>query len=119
MDYRKITTDRQFKDATGYDKYSFEILLEDYKSTYQEVYNRTYENYLSENLVEPARFQTLGDALFFILFQLKNDLIYGSLGLVFGISGASAHKNFEYFLKLLYQTLEKKSNAQAVFRGRL
>ena len=42
---------------------------------------------------------------------MKNDLVFGSLGAVFGMSGASASNNFKQFTKLLEATLEKKSNA--------
>jgi hypothetical protein len=42
---------------------------------------------------------------------MKNDLVFGSLGAVFGMSGASASIDFKQFTKLLEATLEKKSNA--------
>lgn len=112
MNYRTITTDRQFKDATGYDRVSFEKLLSDYETSYLSLHHQSYETYLSENVVEEAKLPTLGDALFFVLFQLKNDLIYGTLGLVFGLSVAGAHQNFKQFSELLAYTLEKKSDAQ-------
>jgi len=47
--------------------------------------------------------------LFFVLFQMKNDLVFGSLGAVFGMSPASALNNFKSFSILLEQTLEKKT----------
>ena len=60
---------------------------------------------------EPPKLPTLGDGLFFVLFQIKNDLIWGSLGFVFGMAGSSARDNFDFFSDLLELTLEKKSNA--------
>ena len=62
--------------------------------------------------MEPPKLTTLGEALFFVLFKLKNDMIWGSFGLVFGMSEATAHTNFKFFLELLEDTLIKKSNVQ-------
>lgn len=112
MNYRRITSKRQFKDATGYSREEFDQLLLDYKKTYYEEKEQTYEQYILENVMETPRLQTLGDSLFFILFQMKNDLIWGSLGCVFGMAGSTAHDNFAYFSKLLERTLEKKSPSE-------
>lgn len=113
MDYRTITTDRQFRDATGYDRSAFKTLLADFNSTYFELNGRTYEDYLERSVQEEAKLKTLGDALFFVLFQMKNDLIFGSLGVVFNMSPTTASNNFNHFSKLLAQTLEKKSHASS------
>jgi hypothetical protein len=110
MNYRTITNDRQFKDTTSYSKVNFLQLLEDYESTYLGIYNQSYEDYIKENVTEEPKLKTLGDALFFVLFQMKNDLIFGSLGAVFGMCPASASNNFKSFSKLLEQTLEKKKS---------
>lgn len=112
MDYRSITTDRQFKDTTSYSRADFKKLLDDYKATYESLHGQSYENYILENVTEEPKLKTLEDALFFVLFQMKNDLIFGSLGFVFGMSRASAYNNFKRFSELLEQTLEKKSTAQ-------
>lgn len=111
MDYRKITSKRQFKDATSYDKEGFLKLLADFERTYFDKYGQSYEEYIEESVVETPKLKTLGDVLFFVLFKLKNDMIWGSFGLIFGMSEAAAHKNFHFFLKLVEDTLEKKSDA--------
>lgn len=108
MDYRNITSKRQFKDATGYGKSDFLSLLKDYEATYLEKYGQMYEVYIEENVTEPPRLKSLGDALFFVLFQLKNGLIWGTLGVVFGMASSTAHDNFDKFSKLLEETLSKK-----------
>lgn len=113
MDYRTISTDRQFRDATGYDRSAFEALLVDFNSTYFELNGCTYEDYLEQSVQQEAKLKTLGDALFFVLFQMKNDLIFGSLGVVFNMSHSSAFNNFKHFSELLAQTLEKKSHASS------
>ena len=112
MDYRAITNDRQFKDTTSYSRANFLELLKDYESTYLEIHSQSYEDYIVENVTEEPKLKTLGDALFFVLFQMKNDLVFGSLGAVFGMCAASALNNFKSFSKLLEETLEKKSNAE-------
>jgi len=113
LDYRTIRTERQFKDSTGYDKKTFELLLSDFKSMYKKENGLSYETYLAENVTEEVRLKTLGDILFFVLFQLKNDLIWGSLGVIFSMSESTAHRYFERYSKLLEQTLEKKDDAEA------
>lgn len=112
MDYRKITSKRQFKDATGYSREEFEELLSDYEIIYFEQKGQTYEKYIEENVMELPRLSTLGDCLFFTMFQLKNDMIWGSLGCVFGMAGSTAHDNFAYFSKILELTLAKKKYFQ-------
>ena len=114
MDYTKIKSERQFRDATGYSKENFQKLLLAYEDTYFKYVGQTYEEYVEENVTEPPKLSTLGEGLFFVLFQLKNDLIFGSLGLVFDMSVSSAHVNFKCFLNLLEQTLEKKSHSEAL-----
>lgn len=108
MNYRTITSKRQFRDATGYSREEFFLLLSDYEKTYTEEKSQTYEEYIEENLMNPPRLSTLGDCLFFTLFQLKNDMIWGSLGCAFGMAGSSAHDNFVQFSQLLELTLAKK-----------
>jgi hypothetical protein len=113
LDYRRITTERQFKDSTGYNKEAFESLLLNFEKEYQQKNGISYEVYLEENVVEEVKLKTLGDVLFFVLFQLKNGLIWGSLGVVFNMSASTAYRNLEEYSKLLAQTLEKKDDAKA------
>ena len=111
--YTQIPTERQFKAATGKNKSEFESLREDFENFYFEEYGLTYEEYIEERVCETPKLQNLGEALFFVLFQLKNGLTWDSLSVVFGMSAATALTNFNVFLALLEQTLEKKSDAKA------
>lgn len=111
MNYRRIRSERQFKDSTGHSKSNFLILLKDYEATYLSENGQSYEKYIEENVTEEPKIKKLGDALFFVLFQLKNDLIFGSLGVIFEMSEATAHENFKKFSILLELTLKKKGNA--------
>lgn len=112
MNYLEINSERQFKDATGFKKSDFNSLLSDFENTFLEEYGQTYQEYLEENVMQPPKLQTLGECLFFILFQNKNGLIWGSLGLVFGMAGSTAHDKYKIFSDLLELTLEKKSDAK-------
>ena len=112
MKYTEINTERQFKSTTGYSKVNFKKLLSDFEATFFDEYGQTYEEYIEENVTETPKFKTLGECLFLVLFQMKNDLVWDSLGFVFGMSSSTAQTYFYNFSDLLELTLEKKSLAQ-------
>ena len=112
INHKQIPNERQLKAASGKSKSEFESLKIDFENFYFEEYGQTYEEYIDKNVQETPKLKSLEDALFFVLFQLKNGLTWDSLGVVFGMSGPTAYTNFNTFLKLLEHTLEKKSNAQ-------
>lgn len=105
-----ITSDRQFKSTTGFDKAAFKALLEDFAEAYKEEKGKSYEDYILENLTveETPKLKTLEDVLFFVLYQKKNDLIWDCFGFTFKMSGARAHELFNRYHLLLEYTLEKK-----------
>jgi hypothetical protein len=109
MTYQGIRTDRQFKSATGYSKADFEKLYADFEKTFQEEYGQPYKEHILENVTEPPKLETLEACLFFTLFQLKNGMIWDSLGFVFDMSGTSAHDNFRKYAAMLERTLTKKT----------
>lgn len=112
MNYLEITSERQFKDATGFSREDFDSLLSDMVQTYYEQNGQTYQEYLEESVENLPKLRTLGDGLFFVLFYKKNGLIWGCQGLVFGMSSASAHQRYQFFSGLLELTLEKKSSCR-------
>ncbi|MEM9919101.1 MAG: hypothetical protein AAF990_13450 [Bacteroidota bacterium] len=109
MDYTQIKSTRQFKATTGYSKPEFEELYKYFSKNYKEEFGQSYKEYIEENVTEPPKFDSLDKCLYFILFQLKNDMTFDSLGAVFGMDGSTAHNNFKRFLPMLEQTLRKKS----------
>ena len=115
LNYEQIPTERQLKAAIGKGKTEFELLRTDFENFYFEEYDQTYEKYIEENVYETPKLKNLGDALFFVLFQLKNGLTWDSLGVVFEMSASAALKNFKTFSELLEHTLEKKSIAEKGF----
>lgn len=108
MTYQGITTERQFKSATGYSKGNFKVLLTDFEENFLEEYGQTYEENVLDNVTVPPKLQTLEACLFFTLFQMKSDMLWDSLGFVFGMSGTSAHDNFKKYSAMLSRTLAKK-----------
>jgi len=112
MNYQKISTERQFKSTTGHSKSEFKQLCKDYKLAYVEKRGQSYEEYLEEYVPERPDIFSLNDWLFFVLFQLKNDLVYDSLGAVFNMNGSTANSRFKEYLSLLEYTLKKKANIQ-------
>lgn len=108
MDYTNIRTDRQFRAASGMSKAEFVSLLYDFEQSFYELKGKHYSDYILEDVMETPKLKTLGDCLFFVLFQNKNDLSWDSLGAVFGLSGSGAQQNFARHADLLEQTLLKK-----------
>jgi len=66
---------------------------------------RQEENY--KNKKTAPKLKTIGDTLFFVLFQLKNDLVNDTLGLIFKMNGSNANRNFEKYLAILKATLKR------------
>lgn len=108
MNYRSINSKRQFRDATGYSKEKFMELVSDCEQTYVSKYGKTYEDYLEQDVVETANIKTVGDGVFLALFHLKNGLIWGSLGVAFGMSTSCVQSNFNTFFALMEESLAKK-----------
>ncbi len=108
MKYTEISTERQFKSTTGYSKENFNKLLSDFEATFFDEYGQTYEENIEENVTETPKFKTLGECLFLVLFQMKNDLVWDSLGFVFEMSSSTAQTYFYNFSDLLELALEKK-----------
>jgi len=112
LDYIPQMTTRQFKSCTGYSKLEYSILLDDFKLTFEQEYNCTYDYYINEHLNEEVevKLPNLNSCLFFVLYQYKNDLIYDSLAVTFKMGTSTAHENFKRYSTLLEKTLEKKRN---------
>ena len=108
MNYRTITNDRQFVSSCGKTRQEFNSLLILFEEQYLLNKGQSYESYISNDVTQNPKFEHLGDALFFVLFQLKNNLLLDTLGVVFEMSTSTASTNFSYFSNLLEQTLEKK-----------
>ena len=111
-EYFQTVSERQFRSSVGYSKVEFENLYKDFELTFIELHDRDYSTYILERVTEPVKLPTLRSCLLFVLYQLKNDLVYGSLGLTFQMGESTAHDNFQKYSELLKLTLEKKKSTQ-------
>jgi hypothetical protein len=106
LSYKDISTDRQWRSATGLSQQKFTFLAAELGKVYQERYGVSVEEKI-RNVKQQFIFATYEEMLFFVLFILKNTLTWDNAGLVFGISGGDAHINFTRFFPLLQTALER------------
>ena len=107
LDYRKIKNERQWKSSTGLSESQFQKLASLFGQTY-EFFEGVDLQQASTHLATDLLLVTYADCLFFVLFQLKNGLCYDNLGFLIGTDGTNAQRNFERYLTVLEQTLERK-----------
>ena len=107
MDYRKIKNERQWKSSTGLNEEKFHQLAYYFGEKYEEL-NAVSISELSQNLGVNLLLKSYTDCLFFVLFQLKNGLCYDNLGLLIDTDGSNAQRNFEKYLHILEQVLDKQ-----------
>lgn len=106
ISHKNISTDRQWRSATGLSEQKFSFLAGELGKVYQERYGVSVEEKM-RNVKQQFIFTTYEEMLFFVLFILKNTLTWDNAGLVFGISGGDAHLNFTRFFPLLQTALER------------
>lgn len=100
--YLNAKTDQQYSASTGLTVAEFNILYEVFEKHYYAPKNDFPEGFGSEFILSDAR-----EALFFILYHLKTNLTYEVLGLNFGMSKGTAHKNISKlkpYLKFILKT---------------
>ncbi|WP_394993961.1 hypothetical protein [Emticicia sp.] len=106
LDILELTTERQWRSATGLTKEKFEILLSPFQESYENVYGKTIQERTSESPNNPT-ITSYSELLFFTLFSLKSGLTYDLLGFVCGIDGSNAKRNQTMGIGILKDTLSK------------
>ncbi|MFN3488480.1 MAG: hypothetical protein ACK4YV_05075, partial [Emticicia sp.] len=106
LDLTTLTTERQWRSATGFSKDKFELLLIDFQASYEIIYGKTIEQRTSESPNSPT-ITSYDDLLFFTLFSLKSGLTYDLLGFVSGMDGSNAKRNQTLGLEILKNALAK------------
>jgi len=104
LSYKNLTTARQWKSSVGISEKQFFIL----KAKFQVVYERVFEITLSEkakNLNRNFVFSTYEEILFFLLFFLKNPVVFDTLGLIFDMDGSNAQRIVKKLMPILEMTL--------------
>lgn len=100
-----LTTERQWRSATGLDKNRFYKLLSYFKKCYLDTYGKDLKNrQVNSNILYCI--ENEDELLLFTLLSLKSGLTYDVLGLVCGMEGSNAKRNQEIGLKILNKTLE-------------
>ena len=83
LDLTTLTTERQWRSATGFNKDKFDLLLVHFQESYETIYGKTIEQRTSESPNSPT-ITNCANLLFFTLFSLKSGLTYDLLGFVSG-----------------------------------
>jgi hypothetical protein len=106
LDILDLTTERQWRSATGLTKEKIEILLLSFQKSYENIYGKTIQERTSESPNNPT-ITSYSELLFFTLFSLKSGLTYDLLGFVNGIDGSNAKRNQTMGIEILKDTLSK------------
>jgi hypothetical protein len=107
VSYKTLNKHRQWQSTIGISEIQFWIL----KSKFQIAYEQFFENTLSEkkeNLKQNFIFSTYEDILFFLLFFLKNPVVFDTLGFVFGMDGSNAQRIVTKLMPVLEKTLSQE-----------
>lgn len=100
-----LSTDRQWRSATGYSKEKFFKLLEVFEPIYIQKMGDPIEAVKARSPGESA-IKTCEELLLFTLFSLKSGLTYDNLGFVTGMDGSNAKRNQDFGLCILKETLK-------------
>lgn len=100
VSYQDVRNERQWKATTGLSKEDFFSLCTAFGRAYEMLHEVSIEK-SAENLRQDFALDNYKGALYFVLFQLKNDLTNDTLGVVFGMDGSSAWRNVEKYLQVL------------------
>jgi Helix-turn-helix of DDE superfamily endonuclease len=107
ISYKDVSNERQWKATTGLSKEDFVLL----RSAFAKAYEMLYEVGLqqgAENLKQEVVLSNYEECLYFVLFQLKNGLTNDCLGVIFGMDGSSAYRNFQKYLLVLELALHQQ-----------
>jgi hypothetical protein len=106
LDILDLTTERQWRSATGLTKEKFELLLIFFQKAYENLYGKTIQERTSESPNNPTM-TSYSELLFFTLFSLKSGLTYDLLGFVSGIDGSNAKRNQTMGIEILKTALSE------------
>jgi hypothetical protein len=104
VSFKTLKNHRQWQSTIGISEKQFWIL----KSKFQISYETFFENSLfakEKNLKQNFVFSSYEDILFFLLFFLKNPVVYDTLGFIFGMDGSNAQRIVVKHIPVLEKTL--------------
>ncbi len=100
VSYQDVRNERQWKATTGLSEEDFLSLCTAFGRAYEMLHEVSLEKG-AENMQQDLVLSNYKEVLYFVLFQLKNDLTNDTLGVVFGMEGSSAWCNVEKYLRVL------------------
>lgn len=100
-----LTTERQWRSATGYTKEKFLKLLAAFEPIYIERMGEPIE-VIKAKSPGSSSINSCEELLLFTLFSLKAGLTYDNLGFVAGMDGSNAKRNQDFGLSILKEALE-------------
>jgi|ERR1044071_2313594 hypothetical protein len=107
LSYKNVRNERQWKATTGLSQSNFMALCAAFKKAYGLLHEISLE-YGTEEQKQDIALKTYKDALYFVLFQLKNGLTWDCLGVLFSMDGSNACRNFQKYLEVLEVTLHQE-----------
>jgi hypothetical protein len=105
ISYKDVRNERQWKATTGLSKEDFFSLSTAFKKAYEMLHDVSLRQGV-ENLKQQVALNSYEDCLYFVLFQLKSGLTNDVLGVVFGLDGSVAWRNFQKYLQVLQLALQ-------------
>jgi len=103
-----VRTSRQWKDTVGVSKLEFHSLVSIFKNSYELKFGISLEEKIKNIGLKNAVFLSYEDIVFFGLYQLKNHLVFGSLGFTFGTDGSNAQRTFKMFIEVISYGLKEE-----------
>jgi len=100
-----LTTERQWRSATGYTKEKFLKLLSVFEPIYTKKMGVPIEVVKAKS-PGSSSINSCEELLLFTLFSLKAGLTYDNLGFVTGMDGSNAKRNQDFGLGILKEALE-------------
>lgn len=99
-----LTTERQWRSATGYNKEKFFKLLAAFEPIYNAKMGEPIES-VKAKCPGTSTLTSCEELLLFTLFSLKAGLTYDNLGFVTGMDGSNAKRNQDFGLSILKEAL--------------
>jgi Helix-turn-helix of DDE superfamily endonuclease len=100
-----LSNDRQWRATTGFSKEQFSKFLNHFRDGYYREFGKSMAVKIEDSPNKP-HVENYEELLYLTLFHLKTGVTYDVLGVIFGMDGSSAKRNFEKGLMVIKNCLE-------------
>lgn len=107
LDYKTIKTPRQWKALIGLSEQQFIYLSKQFGEVYEEKEGISLEKGIENLNKNNELLNSYESCLYFVLFQLKQNLTFDVLGYFLGTNHSNASRNFKKYLIILENVLLK------------